>query len=106
MSGPPTNIMIIRHGEKPPKSPGKNGPWDVLVDGESGSGKSLVVPEWSGSAERFLCSLSRKAGKSGDREARLYLRCRSQRGESSPLGDGHASGGPGSAISKAPHSSM
>ena len=46
MSGPPTKIMIIRHGEKPPKSPGKNGPWDVLVDGQSGSGKSLVVPGW------------------------------------------------------------
>jgi hypothetical protein len=46
MAGPPTKIMIIRHGEKPPKSPGKKGPWDVLVDGESGNGKSLIVPGW------------------------------------------------------------
>jgi hypothetical protein len=38
MAGPPTKIMIIRHEEKPPKSPGKKGPWDVLVDGESGNG--------------------------------------------------------------------
>jgi hypothetical protein len=46
MAGPPTKIMIIRHGEKPPKSPGKKGPWDVLVDGKIGKGKSLIVPGW------------------------------------------------------------
>lgn len=46
MAGPPTKIMIIRHAEKPPKSLGKKGPWDVLEDGESGSGKSLIVPGW------------------------------------------------------------
>jgi hypothetical protein len=46
MAGPPTKIMIIRHAEKPPKSPGKKGPWDVLEDGEPGNGKSLIVPGW------------------------------------------------------------
>jgi hypothetical protein len=46
MAGPPTKIMIIRHGEKPARSPGKKGSWDVLVDGESGDGKSLIVPGW------------------------------------------------------------
>ena len=46
MAGPPTKIMIIRHGEKPPNLVGKKGPWDVLVDGESGNGKSLIVPGW------------------------------------------------------------
>jgi hypothetical protein len=42
----PTKVMIIRHGEKPPKSPGKKGPWDVLMDGASGGGRSLIVPGW------------------------------------------------------------
>ena len=48
MSGtpPPTKIMLIRHGEKPPKSPGKNGPWDVEENGQTGNGKSLIVPGW------------------------------------------------------------
>src|SRR5271165_1479382 len=43
---PPSKIMIIRHGEKPPKPPNATGPWDVLVDGQSGSGKSLIIPGW------------------------------------------------------------
>jgi hypothetical protein len=38
--------MIIRHAEKPPKSPVKTGPWDVLASGQSGGGKSLIVPGW------------------------------------------------------------
>jgi len=46
MSAPPTKIMIIRHGEKPPKPPDKKGPWDVLADGQSGSGDSLIVQGW------------------------------------------------------------
>ncbi len=46
MAGPPTKIMIIRHGEKPPNNPGKEGPFDVKLDGESGGGKSLIVPGW------------------------------------------------------------
>lgn len=46
MAGPPGKIMIIRHGEKPPKSPSTKGPWDVLVNGEPGKGKSLIVPGW------------------------------------------------------------
>ncbi len=46
MAGPPTKIMIIRHGEKPPNPPNKSGPWDVKLDGESGKGKSLIVPGW------------------------------------------------------------
>jgi len=43
---PPTKIMIIRHGEKPPKHPGKTGPFDVQEDGSPGNGKSLIVPGW------------------------------------------------------------
>jgi hypothetical protein len=46
MAGPPTKIMIIRHGEKPPDPPNKTGPFDVQLDGESGGGKSLIVPGW------------------------------------------------------------
>jgi hypothetical protein len=46
MAGPPTKIMIIRHGEKPSKSPDTKGPWDVLVDGKPGNGKSLIVSGW------------------------------------------------------------
>jgi len=38
--------MIIRHGEKPPKHPGKTGPFDVQEDGSPGNGKSLIVPGW------------------------------------------------------------
>jgi hypothetical protein len=43
---PPSKIMIIRHGEKPPKHPGETGPFDVQEDGEPGNGKSLIVPGW------------------------------------------------------------
>jgi len=43
---PPTKIMIIRHAEKPPKAPNNAGPWDVLVDGKSGGGESLIVQGW------------------------------------------------------------
>ena len=43
---PPTKIMIIRHAEKPPDPPNKTGPWDVLVNGQSGGGESLIVPGW------------------------------------------------------------
>jgi hypothetical protein len=42
----PIKIMIIRHAEKPAKPPKKRGPWDVLVTGKSGDGKSLIVPGW------------------------------------------------------------
>lgn len=45
MPGPPTKIMIIRHGEKPPKHD-KHGPWDVQLDGQSGNGESLIVQGW------------------------------------------------------------
>jgi len=38
--------MIIRHAEKPPKPPNKAGPWDVLANGQSGGGQSLIVPGW------------------------------------------------------------
>ena len=41
---PPTKIMIIRHGEKPPKHGGP--PYDVQEDGSPGKGKSLIVPGW------------------------------------------------------------
>ncbi len=46
MAAPPTKIMIIRHAEKPPNKPNNTGPWDVLADGQSGSGKSLIVQGW------------------------------------------------------------
>jgi hypothetical protein len=46
MAAPPTKIMIIRHAEKPPNKPNTSGPWDVLADGQSGSGKSLIVQGW------------------------------------------------------------
>ena len=46
MAGPPSKIMIIRHGEKPANSPGKDGPFDVKLDGKSGGGKSLIVQGW------------------------------------------------------------
>lgn len=42
-SAPPTKIMIIRHGEKPPK---KGPPLDVKENGDPGDGKSLIVPGW------------------------------------------------------------
>ncbi len=45
-SPPPSKIMIIRHAEKPPNPPNKTGPWDVLVNGQSGGGESLIVPGW------------------------------------------------------------
>ena len=45
-SPPPTKIMIIRHAEKPPKHPGKSGPFDIQEDGSPGNGKSLIVPGW------------------------------------------------------------
>jgi hypothetical protein len=45
-AGPPTKIMIIRHGEKPPKQAGKAGPLDVQEDGQSGGGRSLIVTGW------------------------------------------------------------
>jgi hypothetical protein len=46
MAAPPTKIMIIRHAEKPPNKPSNTGPWDVLANGQSGSGKSLIVQGW------------------------------------------------------------
>ena len=43
---PPSKIMILRHAEKPPNPPNKTGPWDVQENGQSGGGKSLIVPGW------------------------------------------------------------
>jgi hypothetical protein len=45
-SAHPTKIMIIRHAEKPPNPPNKKGPWDVQGNGQSGGGKSLILPGW------------------------------------------------------------
>lgn len=44
-SSPPSKIMLIRHAEKPHKNPDK-GPRDVLLNGQSGSGQSLIVQGW------------------------------------------------------------
>jgi hypothetical protein len=38
--------MLIRHGEKPAKQPEKHGQWDVMANGQSGGGKSLIVQGW------------------------------------------------------------
>jgi hypothetical protein len=46
VAAPPTKIMIIRHGEKPPEGPNNQGPWDVLENGQSGNGESLVAQGW------------------------------------------------------------
>jgi len=56
LAGPP--IMIIRHGEKPRKSPGKKGPSDVLLDGQFGDGKSFVLLGWKrvGALTAFFAS--------------------------------------------------
>ena len=50
-SPPPTKIMIIRHAEKPPKHSNQDGPWDVLVNEQSGNGASLIVPGWQRAGE-------------------------------------------------------
>ena len=44
-SGPPGKIMIVRHGEKPGKNPGKDGPFGVKQSGEQDE-KSLLVIGW------------------------------------------------------------
>jgi hypothetical protein len=46
MAAPPKKIMIIRHGEKPAKHPGADGPFDVQENGTPGKGKSLIVIGW------------------------------------------------------------
>lgn len=46
MPAPPTKIMLIRHAEKPSKPPEKHGEWDVLPNGQSGTGDSLIVRGW------------------------------------------------------------
>jgi hypothetical protein len=43
MPGPPTKIMLIRHGEKPTKH---NNDLDVQLNGQSGNGESLIVQGW------------------------------------------------------------
>jgi hypothetical protein len=64
-AGPPNKIMIIRHGEKPPANPGKNGPFDVQENGESGHGKSLIVPGWqrAGALNAFFAPRKGKPAK-------------------------------------------
>ncbi|HTC14149.1 MAG TPA: hypothetical protein VK692_08000, partial [Chthoniobacterales bacterium] len=59
-SPPPTKTMIIRHTEKPPKHSNQDGPWDVLVNGQSGNGASLIVPGWqrAGALNTFLPRIS------------------------------------------------
>lgn len=65
-SSPPTKIMIIRHAEKPPDSPNTDGPWDVLANGQSGSGKSLVVAGWqrAGALNAFFAPFQSKPANS------------------------------------------
>ena len=49
---PPVKIMIVRHGEKPPKNGGP--PFDITQEGQPGNGKSLIVPGWQRAGA--LCS--------------------------------------------------
>ena len=95
MAGPPSKIMIIRHGEKPPKSPGKKGPWEVLVDGQSGNGKSLIVPGWqrAGALNAFFAPYQANPADPEIAKPDYIYAADSQRGESSPVGDSYASGG-------------
>jgi hypothetical protein len=65
-AGPPKKIMIIRHGEKPPKHAGKSGPIDVQENGESGGGKSLIVIGWqrAGALNAFFAPYKAKPANS------------------------------------------
>jgi hypothetical protein len=65
-SPPPAKIMIIRHAEKPPNPPNKTGPWDVQENGQSGSGKSLIVPGWqrAGALNAFFAPYKSKPSNS------------------------------------------
>ncbi len=67
MAAPPTKIMIIRHAEKPPNKPNTTGPWDVLADGQSGSGKSLIVQGWqrAGALNAFFAPYQASPANSG-----------------------------------------
>jgi hypothetical protein len=69
MSGspPPSKIMIIRHAEKPPDPPNKNGPWDVQLDGQPGKGKSLIVQGWqrAGALAHFFAPYKAKPATPG-----------------------------------------
>jgi hypothetical protein len=64
--GPPTKIMIIRHGEKPPKHAAKTGPFDVQQNGESGDGNSLIVIGWqrAGALNAFFAPYNAKPANS------------------------------------------
>lgn len=59
---PPSKIMIIRHAEKPSKSPGENGAFDVLENGKPGDGKSLIVTGWqrAGALNAFFAPYNSK----------------------------------------------
>jgi hypothetical protein len=52
--------MIIRHAEKPPNPPNTTGPWDVQANGQSGNGKSLIVPGWqrAGALNAYFASFN------------------------------------------------
>ena len=69
MSGipPPSKIMILRHAEKPPDPPNKKGPWDMQEDGQSGGGKSLIVPGWrrAGALVHFFAPYESKPATPG-----------------------------------------
>jgi hypothetical protein len=93
MAGPPTKIMIIRHGEKPAKSLGEKGPGDVLVDGESGNAKSLTVPGWQRAGALNLIFAPYQAKPANPEIATpAYIYAADPKGKSSPLGDSPTSG--------------
>jgi hypothetical protein len=64
-AGPPSKIMLIRHGEKPPVNPGTNGPFDVQENGKHGHGKSLIVAGWqrAGALNAFFAPRKGKPAK-------------------------------------------
>jgi hypothetical protein len=65
-AGPPKKIMIIRHGEKPPKHAGKSDPIDVQENGQSGNGNSLIVIGWqrAGALNAFFAPYKAKPANS------------------------------------------
>jgi len=62
MAAPPSKIMIIRHGEKPPKDPP---PYGVDEQGKSPKSHSLIVPGWqrAGALNAFFAPYKGKPPK-------------------------------------------
>ena len=94
MAAPPTKIMIIRHAEKPPKLPNETGPWDVLVNGQSGAGESLIVPGWqrAGALNAFFAPYKASPTNPGIATPNYIYAADSAGGDCAPLGDRDTAG--------------